>query len=275
MEEQYYSIGEVSKICNISRKALRYYDEIGLVSPDKICDNHYRYYSKNNMLLVPIIRYYKQMGFKLEEMRWLLSGGSFQDMEASFEEKIAALKEQEMEIHRQYVSIREWYDLIREAEQVIADDVREVSVRFWESQTYLFQEQTFSEPYLELLINIDFTNFVESLGNRTKGALVLQFSSLEKRMQNAPQTVRILQQTILDCPAQHRMQAGGAMMLSCYHIGAHETMGQTYQNMLDWAERHHYQCEDICYERFVTDYWTTRNSDAFVTELLIPIQRKK
>ncbi len=72
MEEQtYYSIGEVSKICNISRKALRYYDEIGLVSPDKICENNYRYYSRQNMLLVPVIRYYKQMGFKLEEMRWL------------------------------------------------------------------------------------------------------------------------------------------------------------------------------------------------------------
>ena len=36
MEQNFFSIGEVSKICNVSRKALRYYDQIGLISPDYI-----------------------------------------------------------------------------------------------------------------------------------------------------------------------------------------------------------------------------------------------
>ncbi len=276
MEEQtYYSIGEVSKICQISRKTLRYYDEIGLVSPDKVCDNNYRYYSRSNMLLVPVIRYYKQMGFKLEEMRWLLSGGSYQALESSFEEKIAALREQEQEIHRQYISIKEWYDLIQEAEQVVAGQIGEVAVKFVESQRYLFMEQPFGGNYLETLINIDFTNFVEGLGNKSKGPIVLHFPSLSGHLQGEPQQIQIMQQTIFDCPPEHSAVLGGAMMLSCYHIGAYENLGETYRKMLDWAQRHHYGCQDTCYERCVTDYWTTRNSQAFVTELLIPVQRKK
>ncbi len=276
MEEQiYYSIGEVSKICNISRKTLRYYDEIGLVSPDKICDNHYRYYSRQNMLLLPVIRYYKQMGFKLEEMRWLLSGGSYQALEASFEDKIAALHEQEQEIHRQYISIKEWYDLIQEAEQVLAGDIREVAVKFVESQSFLSMEQAFDGNYLEALINIPFTNFIEGLGNKSKGPILLYFPSLEGHLQGQEQSIQIMQQTIFDCPPEHRVAFGGAMMLSCYHIGAYESLPETYQSMLEWAERHHYQWQDNCYERCVTDYWTTRNSQEFVTELLIPVQRKK
>lgn len=275
MEEQaYYSIGEVSKICNISRKALRYYDEIGLVSPDKICENNYRYYSRQNMLLVPVIRYYKQMGFKLEEMRWLLSGGSYQALESSFEDKIAALHEQEQEIHRQYISIKEWYDLIQEAEQVLAGDIREVAVKFVESQSYLFMEQAFGGNYLEALINIAFTNFVEGLGNKSKGPILLHFPSLERHLQGDGQTIQIMQQTIFDCPPENRLLFGGTMMLSCYHIGAYENLPETYQKMMDWAARHHYQCMGNCYERCVTDYWTTRNSQEFVTELLIPVQRK-
>lgn len=275
MKEDYYSIGEVSKICNISRKTLRYYDEIGLVSPDFISDSGYRYYSRDNMLLVPVIRYYKQMGFKLEEMRWLLSGGSYQALEASFEDKIAALQEQEAEIHRQYISIREWYDLIQEAEQVINGNVREVAVKFVETQSYLCMEQPFTGHYLETLINIQFANLVESLGNKTKGPIVIQYPSLQQRMLGEAQTVQLMQQTILDCPAAYKTQLGGTLMLSCYHIGSYETLPETYRKMTAWAERHQYQCEEGCYERFVTDYWTTRNTDKFVTELLIPVQRKK
>lgn len=32
-EDKLYSIGEVSKICNVSKKALRFYDKIGLIAP--------------------------------------------------------------------------------------------------------------------------------------------------------------------------------------------------------------------------------------------------
>jgi Predicted transcriptional regulators len=34
--KEFYQIGEVSKICNISIKTLRYYDEIELLIPRKI-----------------------------------------------------------------------------------------------------------------------------------------------------------------------------------------------------------------------------------------------
>ncbi|TDX96666.1 UNVERIFIED_CONTAM: MerR-like DNA binding protein [Lysinibacillus xylanilyticus] len=40
------SIGEFSKICGVSTKTLRYYDEIGLINPDEInAESGYRYYS--------------------------------------------------------------------------------------------------------------------------------------------------------------------------------------------------------------------------------------
>ena len=71
-DKEYYTIGEVGKICNISAKALRYYDKIGVISPDYICEeNGYRYYSRKTLLTVPVMKYYKQMGFKLEEMQEL------------------------------------------------------------------------------------------------------------------------------------------------------------------------------------------------------------
>ena len=39
------SIGEFSKICKVSTKTLRYYDEIGLINPSKI--NHCLLYTSD------------------------------------------------------------------------------------------------------------------------------------------------------------------------------------------------------------------------------------
>ena len=36
MKEDLYSIGKVSKICDVSQRMLRYYEEIGLIRPDEI-----------------------------------------------------------------------------------------------------------------------------------------------------------------------------------------------------------------------------------------------
>ncbi|MEI3503588.1 MAG: MerR family transcriptional regulator [Anaerovoracaceae bacterium] len=62
-QQELYSIGEVSRICNVSKKALRFYDKINIISPDYICEeNKYRYYNKETLLMVPVIKYFKADG---------------------------------------------------------------------------------------------------------------------------------------------------------------------------------------------------------------------
>ena len=40
VQQELYSIGEVSRICNVSKKALRFYDKINIISPDYICEEN-------------------------------------------------------------------------------------------------------------------------------------------------------------------------------------------------------------------------------------------
>ena len=53
------SIGEFSKICQVSAKTLRYYDEIGLLRPEEINpENGYRYYrveQLERMLFIKVV----------------------------------------------------------------------------------------------------------------------------------------------------------------------------------------------------------------------------
>jgi len=67
------SIGEFSKICEVSTKTLRYYDEIGLINPDEINpENGYRYYSIRQLKKMLFINRLKSYHFSLEEIKAIL-----------------------------------------------------------------------------------------------------------------------------------------------------------------------------------------------------------
>lgn len=73
------SIGEFSKICGVSTKTLRYYDEHGLIKPDEINpENGYRYYSINQLKKMLFINRLKSYHFSLEEIKIILEIGADQ-----------------------------------------------------------------------------------------------------------------------------------------------------------------------------------------------------
>ncbi len=275
-QSELYCIGKVGEICNLSKKALRYYDKMGILSPDKVSDESgYRYYSKKTLLSVPMIKYYKQSGFKLEEMKEFLEGTSYSVFEKSFRNKIDELKEEESEINLKLKSIKDWYDLIIEAQTVIENDIKEVSVKYVDSCRMVYLDQKFNYDYMDSIINIEFTNYIEDINNAITGPVIIQFPSFEDKMNGKCNKMKIMQETILKCKECATVDFGGCMVASCYHVGSHETINETYKKIRDWAEKNKYKYENNSYERYVTDYWTTKNTDKFVTEVMVKISRGK
>ena len=87
-----YTIGEISKIVNISANALRYYDEIGLIKPILIQNNNqYRYYSDIQIKDILLVLELKQYGFTLEEVKELLQNKNNMKYKLMLEEKHAKL----------------------------------------------------------------------------------------------------------------------------------------------------------------------------------------
>ena len=67
------SIGEFSKICQVSTKTLRYYAEIGLILPNEInYENGYRYYSIEQLETMLFIKRLKSYNFSLEQIKVIL-----------------------------------------------------------------------------------------------------------------------------------------------------------------------------------------------------------
>ena len=70
--KEFFSIGEVSKLFDINKKTLRYYDEIDLFKPSFVNkENKYRYYTLDQFQYLETIKYLKELGLSLEKIKHL------------------------------------------------------------------------------------------------------------------------------------------------------------------------------------------------------------
>lgn len=88
-----YKIGELSRLCRLTVKTLRYYDRIGLLIPDKIDSfTGYRYYSAARLADCYRITALKELGFSLEEIRKHMYADSRQEIISLLDAKSDELK---------------------------------------------------------------------------------------------------------------------------------------------------------------------------------------
>ena len=66
------NISKASEVTNLPPKTIRYYEEIGLVKPDR-AENGYRDYSDNDIHQLAFLQRSRSLGFGIEECRLLLS----------------------------------------------------------------------------------------------------------------------------------------------------------------------------------------------------------
>lgn len=87
-----YSIGEVSKLNNISIKALRHYDKIGLLKPAHIDANSgYRYYTHEQFIVIDKIKKFKYWDIPLSELKELIYRDDDATLESFFKKQKAFL----------------------------------------------------------------------------------------------------------------------------------------------------------------------------------------
>ncbi|MCA5012470.1 MULTISPECIES: MerR family transcriptional regulator [unclassified Enterococcus] len=73
------SIGDFSKVSQVSKKALRYYDEINLLKPSYTdVASGYRYYDVDQLETILLIKRLKEYTFSLEEIKQVLNSGQDQ-----------------------------------------------------------------------------------------------------------------------------------------------------------------------------------------------------
>lgn len=270
-------IGEASELCGVTARALRHYDKLGLVQPDRIGENKYRYYSLETILRIPVINYLKMMGFSLEEISELFQDGDFGKVKEMLAAHSLQCTEEMNRLEERRHTIQDWIGLIDEANFILAVKPKDVSLKYFPAQEFLAMPYHFWGNYADAIINLDFTSFVEKHDNVITGPVIMYHEDAETYCANLHAgeqcEVTVLQHALRPIAEENRVCLDSGMYLSTYHTGPFENIGEAHCRVLDYAHENGFRPTRGVYERFVTDYWTTYNQDRFVAEVILPIER--
>ena len=90
--------GEIAKRAGVSQKAVRLYDEKGLLKPAGYSEGNYRLYDEASLQVLEKIVALKQIGFSLEEIRDNLDSGDAKDIREALEIQLKEMEEQRYRI---------------------------------------------------------------------------------------------------------------------------------------------------------------------------------
>jgi DNA-binding transcriptional MerR regulator len=72
-----YTVKQLSDLAGVSIRTLHYYDEIGLLKPETVGANGYRYYGNGTLIKLQQILFYRELGLELSGIKELVNRSDF------------------------------------------------------------------------------------------------------------------------------------------------------------------------------------------------------
>ncbi|MDA8353201.1 MAG: MerR family transcriptional regulator [Firmicutes bacterium] len=88
-----YTVQKLAQLAGVSSRTLRYYDEIGILNPARINASGYRIYGPAEVDRLQQILFYKELGFRLEQIKQIVTDPGFDRTRALQEHRQQLLAE--------------------------------------------------------------------------------------------------------------------------------------------------------------------------------------
>lgn len=272
--KELYSIGRISKICDISIQTLRYYDKMGILKPNIINEeNNYRYYSHKQILHIKIIQQLRELDFSLAEIKRFIQREDSSvilrllvQKKVEIKNKITSLMKIEDKLAAHIKNIQ----LIDQSDSMPYIELKNLPPRVVAFTRYHSpcNPDAFSVRYNELQETVKKNNW------NVKGNLMAiyydHYSVFDYNNADIEVCVQIDKPT--QCSDFIRTIPGGQYM-TALHKGPYDTHPKSYILMMEWLEENRYEINGPSLERYIIDMFYTNNPENFITELQFPVKK--
>ncbi len=86
-DNRYYTAGELAGLFDIPKQTMFYYDRMGILEPEFIAENGYRYYSTTQYLTLEIILFLRKMDISVPDIRDFLKDRSKENLHSFLTER--------------------------------------------------------------------------------------------------------------------------------------------------------------------------------------------
>ena len=264
-----YKIGMFAAMNHVTVKALRFYEEQGLLIPALIHpETGYRYYTLSQMAALHQITALKQAGFTLEEIARINAGA---DEEALLLKKKAELLAKISELTRQTAVVDGYLSKRKNSlsSPVLVKTIPETTVAAMkiriESYDCLFDRMPEMGALMEkvgcecAIPEYCFTNYLEP-GYKDEDVLV---EICESVVAAKEETGGLYFRTLPEIQA------------ACiFHKGSYRSLAQSYETVLKYIEENGYEIAGEIRESYIDGVWNQEEESRWLSEIQVPVRRK-
>ena len=260
-------IGDFSKLSMLTVKALRFYEKEGLLIPASVDPwTGYRFYETAQLETAARIKAYRQLGLSTKEIRAVLEG---EDARAILSHKAQILKEEQQEIDTRLSIIQHILEDKDMKYQVIVKEIPATIVYYAEARLQRIEDkmQFIPEVGAECMkLNPDLKcaeppyEFCEYMDEEFKEEDVM-IRHYEAVTEFGRENDRI---KFKELPA--------AKVLSIFHKGPYEQLGEAYAFIMKYAEENGYKVAGRARESYIDGIWNKESPEDWLTEIQLPIE---
>lgn len=271
MEQHYFKTAEFAALCGVKKDTLFHYDRIGLLKPQKVGENGYRYYSVRQLATYDLIDTLRRLGTPLAEIRDYLTRRSPEAMLEILEEKEQALEAERKRLARMGSLLREAIAGVRLAQEVQLGEIR---MEEREEARYVVTRAP------------DFTRFEEAtylIHTRKLLSQVREQGGLPAAPGDIVCRESLERDSFLEdyyyCPAPEGTEeenlyvrpAGTYAVL--YHQGTYQSEYEACRRLRDWALKRGYEIDGDLYEEDLVNYTTSEDPEAYLLRLSLKVRK--
>ena len=270
-----FSIGELSKLQNISRQTLIFYDKIGLFCPAYTDPNNgYRYYSAKQIDYLDTICIMKKIGFSLEEIKEYMKSYTLDNSIITLRKQLSVLEQQIEELQMIKSRVEHRCSQLEHAVSIreVSDDIMVENV---DKQCILVQKV--NAPYSLEQVSIAtkecfVRSFKEQLPVFFQSGAIVPYSRIRQQ--------RYTEASFAFLPIDIMSNIDGTMELpegQCvctYHTGDYYSIGCSYERLLAYCSDNKLDIISDSFESAVNDYLSTKDENEYITKIMFYVKNK-
>lgn len=273
-----YSIGEFSKIGAVSTKTLRYYDEIGLLRPAFVDqENHYRYYSEEQVEQILLIAELKTYDLRLEQIKAIMESEDPSLLEHFLKSRIAQLDQQLADTIRLRQCLERKVHEIQSGGKMMKNVELIVEAKTFEPTWVMSKSATIEISQVGPVIGSVFEAIFASGLSPTGPVMTFYMDTdFQPEQANIEVCVPVAPKDNLELPKDSikglkLLDVGLCAM--CTHTGPYHELGRAYAAVMKWIEENQYKIAYAPFDVYLSDPKTVTDPESFVTQVWFPIEK--
>lgn len=260
-------IGEFSKLSHLTVKALRFYEKKGLLIPASADGRTgYRFYETAQLQTAAKIKAYRQLGFSVDEIRLLLSGT---DSYALFRQKAASLEQEQNKLAVRLSIIHHLLEEKNMKYQVVEKTIPACIVYCSEATLKNYADMMQFIPACgEECIRLNPDLHCAEPGYEFLEFLDGEFKTKNVRVRHNEAVTRMGKES----DNIHFKHLPQTRVLSVFHKGAYENIGEAYAYLAGYAGENGYRIAGNPRECYIDGIWNKENIEDWLTEVQLPIE---